>query len=269
MSADIKNLRVRIKSVDSTLHLTKAMGLVASSKIRRANEAMANGREYFSSVEKIIDNLCADPECRVSPYMKRSGGAGAKIKIIVIAGDRGLCGGYNANMFRLMRGYTAEEIIPIGKRACERYKGGYDSAEHFSREQGYALAKRLCTEFRDGKYDRLGIAYSEYVSILTQKASMKWILPLEKKDGGRAGSILYEPDEVQILNSAVLEYVAAAIMSSVRESFACEAASRRMAMDSAGKNAQKMLADLRLDYNRARQGAITQEITEIVAGSGE
>ena len=121
MGADIKKLRNRIKSVDSTLHLTKAMGLVASSKIRRANDAMNKGREYASSVDHIVDLLTLSPECASSPYMADRGSN--KTRLIVIAGDRGLAGGYNANVFRLVKEYGAEQIVPIGKRACDRYGG--------------------------------------------------------------------------------------------------------------------------------------------------
>lgn len=266
MGADIKNLRLRIRSVDSTLHLTKAMGLVASSKIRRANEAMHKGRDYSAAVGEMIRKLTVCPECRKSPYMKQSDTA--RTKLIVITGDRGLCGGYNANIFRLVREYPDAEIIPIGKRAFERYGGTFVSSESYSSMDGYALAKQLCEEFCEDKFDRLGIVSSEYVSMMTQNAILTWVLPLTKAEEDTQSGILFEPDEMQILNAAVPEYVSGVLMAAVRESFACEVAARRMAMDSAGKNAQQMISDLQLRYNRARQGAITQEITEIVAGSG-
>lgn len=268
MGADIKSLRVRIRSVDSTLHLTKAMGLVASSKVRRANDAMMKGREYAEAVGKMVEILTSCPECKRSPYMRTSGGT--RTKLIVIAGDRGLCGGYNANIFRLMREYTDAEVIPIGKRAFERFrgKGEFVSSESYSRSDGYALAVQLCQEFREEKFDRLGIVSSRYVSMMSQEAQVEWILPLERKETGNKNSILFEPGESEILQAAVPEYVSGKIMAAVRESFACEVAARRMAMDNAGKNAEQMISDLQLAYNRARQGAITQEITEIVAGSG-
>lgn len=266
MGADTKSLRIRIRSVDSTLHLTKAMGLVASSKIRRANDAMLKGRAFSAAMQTVISGLCACPECGKSPYMRHTDGT--RTKLIVIAGDRGLCGGYNANIFRLMREYPDVTVIPIGKRACDRYGSAFVSSENYSRSEGAALAKKLCDAFRDGEYDRLGIVSSKYVSIMTQEAQIEWILPLSRDDAKRGGSILFEPDEAQILSVAVVEYVSGKIMAAVRESFACEVAARRMAMDSAGKNAGEMIAELQLSYNRARQSAITQEITEIVAGSG-
>lgn len=272
MGFDTKALRSRIKSVDSTLHLTKAMGLVASSKIRRANEAMFSGRDFLEAYQKTIAILSASPECRKSPYMQvRSGG---KTKLIIIAGDRGMAGGYNANVFRLAKEYQDSEIIPIGKRACDRYSREYaydidtTSSEHFSSEQAADMAENLCREFAEGQFDKLGIIYTKYESMMTQTATMKWILPLSAVEGGKAQGTIFEPDESTVFNAVVPDYVAGQIMACVKESFASEVAARRAAMDSAGKNATKMREDLSLKYNRARQGAITQEITEIVAGAG-
>ena len=187
MGADIKSLRIRIKSVDSTLHLTKAMGLVASSKIRGATAAMLKSRDYSSAL------------------------------------------------------------------------GATDS---------YALAKKLCTEFKNGEFGRLGIISTHYVSMMMQEAAVQWVLPLEKKEAQSGAGTVFEPNEEFILDTAVPEYVTGIIFGAVRESYTCEVVARRTAMDSAGKNAQQMIDDLKLQYNRARQGAITQEITEIIAGSG-
>ena len=265
MGADTKALRTRIKSVDSTLHLTKAMGLVASSKIRRATDSMLRGREYLASLERVMDALTACPECRKSPYMRESG---ERTRMIIIAGDRGLAGGYNANVFRLAAQYPDVELIPIGRRACDRFGKPHVSSEYFSREDAYALAKTLCEDFAAGRFDRLGILGTRYVSVLTQEAFVRWVLPLTAKPDAKSLSAIFEPDELTILNTAAQEYVAGVIAASVRESFASEVAARRAAMDSAEKNASEMIDGLQLKYNRARQSTITQEITEIVAGSG-
>lgn len=269
MGADIKQLRNRIKSVDSTLHLTNAMGLVASSKIRRATAAMLRGREYAEAVSDIIRCLAASPDCQSSPYMKECE-HGGKVRLIVIAGDRGLAGGYNANIFRTVRDYYSDvDIIPIGKRSCERYGDERISAEAFTHAYSMELASKLCRDFVNGEYDRLGILWTKYVSMMTQLPIVTWLLPIERANEQSAQGVIFEPDDVTVLNAAVPEYIAGTITAKVRESFACEVAARRMAMDSAGKNAQKMINDLTLQYNRARQSAITQEITEIVAGSGQ
>lgn len=266
MGADIKSLRTRIKSVDSTLHLTKAMGLVASSKIRRATDAMHKGRQYEEALSRAMSQLTSSPECARSPYMARR--EGGRLCIIVIAGDRGLAGGYNANVFRLARQYPDAHIIPIGKRACDRYKGGYSSVEDFTYNEAIGLANELCTDFAAGNFDSLAIIGTEYVSMMTQEPYIKYLLPLERTEQTSSHGMIFEPDEITVMNAIVSEYVAGHIVAAVRESFASEVAARRCAMDSAGKNAQEMIDSLQLDYNRARQGAITQEITEIVAGSG-
>ncbi len=265
MGADIKKLKTRIKSIDSTMHLTKAMGLVASSKIRKATEAMQNSGEYADAVTDAIEMLTACPECSKSPYMKET--AGEKTCLMIIAGDRGLAGGYNANIFRLAKQERADEVIAVGKRACDRFGKELILAEDFTYQDALKFSKEICLRFAAGEFDRFGIICTKYVSIMSQEAQIKWVLPLEKKEQKKSVSILFEPDEITILNTAIYEYVAAVMVAAVRESYASEVAARRVAMDSAGKNAQQMLDELYLHYNRARQGAITQEITEIVAGS--
>lgn len=266
MAGNTKALRVRIKSVTSTLQLTKAMGLVASSKIRRANESMLKGRDYSESLGRMIELLTADRESLKSPYMKQRDTD--RTRIIIIAGDRGLAGGYNANVFRLAAEHPGAEFIPIGKRACERYQRPVISSEHFTFEDAAKMADSLCSDFAEGAFDRLGIISTKYISVMSQEPFVKWLLPFEKSETENTAGTVFEPDHLTVLNNVAREYVAGMITVAVRESFASEVAARRMAMDSAGKNAKEMISDLQLQYNRARQGAITQEITEIVAGSG-
>ncbi len=268
MGADTKRLRNRIKSVDSTLHLTRAMGLVASSKMRRAMEGMYRGRQYEAAVRGAIEPLIGSAECKNSPYTKEA--PGGRTCLIVIAGDRGLAGGYNANIFRAMREYPDVDIIPIGKRACDRYRGELCRAEGFDYTEALGLSIELCRDFREGKYSRIAILGTHYHSMMSQEVELKQVLPLVPDANASAVTgMIYEPDELTVLDAAVPEYVAGLLISAARESFACEIAARRTAMDSAGKNAQEMIDRLQLEYNRARQSAITQEITEIVAGSGQ
>lgn len=266
MGANTKQLRNRIKSVNSTLHLTKAMGLVASSKIRRATDAMNKSREYTKSLKKVMDLLCMSADCAKSPFLTEN--SGKRMRIIVIAGDRGLAGGYNANVFRLAKEYADAEFIPIGKRSSDRYGGEQILAETFSCAKASEIAGKLCADFANGEFDTLGIISTKYVSMLTQEAHFTKVLPLSKNPDAKPTGVIFEPNESAILETAITEYLAGIIVAHVRESFASEVASRRNAMDSAGKNAQEMIDNLQLEYNRARQGAITQELTEIVAGSG-
>jgi F-type H+-transporting ATPase subunit gamma len=228
---------------------------------------MNKSKEYKKAVDEIVALLTSCPECKKSPYMRNTGGE--RTRFIVIAGDRGLAGGYNANIFRTAREFEGAEFITVGKRACDRFGSEANSSEFFSYADAYALAIKLCDDFCAGKYDRLGIISTKYVSMLSQEPNVSYLLPLSDEQKKEEISVVFEPEEILILNSAVPEYVAGTILAAVRESFACEVMARRTAMDSAGKNAQEMLDTLRLQYNRARQGAITQEITEIVAGSGE
>ena len=266
MGSDIKSLRSRIRSVDSTLHLTKAMGLVAASKIRRATRVMNQSREYASAMEDVVAVLRSSPECERTPYMQPKGQG---TRIIVIAGDRGLAGGYNANVFRLAASEPDAEIVPIGKRACDRWRKPTVSSEKYPATAAKKLAEELCRDYLDGKFGRLGILFTRYRSMMSQEATLIWVLPLERnEEKGEGASPVFEPNEQEVLNAAVPTYVSGLLAACVRESYACEVATRRMAMDSAGKNAQEMIDKLQLQYNRARQSSITQEITEIVAGSG-
>ena len=267
MGADIKSLKIRIRSIDSTLHLTKAMGLVASSKIRHATEAMQKSAEYSETAEKMVKMLTADPSCKTSPYLRST--EGGKMKLVVVAGDRGLAGGYNANIFRAVRDYPDAELVPIGKKACDRLGEGYISAENFSYDEAKELAVELCREFSEGEFDSIGILCTKYISIMTQEPRVVQLFPLEcETDGASKASMVFEPDELTIFNTFIPDYIAGKLIACVRESFASEVAARRVAMDNAGKNANQMISDLQLEYNRARQSIITQEITEIVAGSG-
>ena len=240
MGADIKSLRTRIRSVDSTLHLTKAMGLVAASKIRKATRVMNKSREYAAAMDDVVSVLRSSPECERTPYMQP---AGEGTRLIVIAGDRGLAGGYNANIFRLAATEPDAEVIPIGKRACEHGGKPFVSSEKFPATDAKKLADELCRDFLDGKFGRLGILYTRYRSMISQEATLLWVLPLEKqeKKENAEAAPLFEPDEQSVLNAAVPTYVSGILSACIKESFASEVAARRMAMDSASKNATEMI----------------------------
>lgn len=262
MGVNTRELRSRIKSVNSALHLTKAMGLVASSKMRGVGEKMKNCMEYERNLKMAVSVLLLSGECTKSPLLSDSDG---RERLIVIGGDRGLSGGYNSKVFALAKQYPSAEFIPIGNRACERFGGEMISCERFKAEDAYRLSKKLCDDFRKNKFSRLGIIGTRYVSMLKQEPFVKEILPL-KAETAKSDITVFEPNADSLLNSLAEEYVCGAILSSVCESFACEIASRTIAMDNSQKNAEQMAQELLLEYNRVRQGAITGEITEIVAG---
>jgi F-type H+-transporting ATPase subunit gamma len=174
-------------------------------------------------------------------------------------------------VFRLAATVPDAEVIPIGKRACERWEKPVVSSEKFPATEAKKLADELCRDYLAGKFGKLGILYTRYRSMMSQEATLLWVLPLDKQeaDGETAQAApIFEPNEQTVLNAAVPTYISGLLAACIRESYACEVAARRMAMDSAGKNAQEMIDNLQLQYNRARQNSITQEITEIVAGSG-
>lgn len=276
MGMNGRKIKNRLRSVSSTKHMTKAMELVASSKLKRATAHMESGRSYFEEMEAAFSNLMS-PETNDSVFVKAR-----EVKrrcVIVIAGDRGLAGGYNNNVFKLADGLCSQcdtDVLPIGKKAVEHYQhrdwplvtDKYGSVEDLSAVGCSEIGYMLSEKFAAGEYDEIAIVYTQYVSILSQIPAVKKALPLDgngdKKDNGY---IMFEPDSATVLNMLVPEYVAGLVYGAVSESFACELSARRNAMDSATKNASEMIDALNLQYNRARQASITQEITEIIGGS--
>ncbi len=277
MGANTKQIKSRIKSVDSTLHITKAMQLVASSKIRRA-QSMAEGSVFYVEAMKNAFTGLISKETSSSIYITPP-----KIGItcyLLIAGDRGLAGGYNGNLFRLTETETMGKTVcflPIGKRAfdfCQRQKCEILTTTCFSSEkltdsEIASLASLLCEGFRNHRFDAVKVIHTKLLSVLSQEAVCTPLLPLPLLQSVNPPLVLYEPNAEVIMDRAVSDYLTAQLAATVRESFLCELYARRNAMDSATKNAEDMIASLSLQYNRARQSAITQEITEIVAGADE
>lgn len=266
MGADTKTLRSRIRSVDATLHLVKAAGLVASSKLPRALERMQAGRTYEEALRQGLTPLLTTAECQASPYMRqRESGIGCTV---LMGGDRGLAGGYNAQLFRVAD-REGGNIIPLGKHACMRYGAEIRPLEGLDHSNALGIAMELCRGFAEGIFARVEVLYTSYRSAISRDILRIPLLPLEipaKKH--RQAYVIPEPDALTVFHAVVPELLAGILLRAARESTASEMAARRVAMDTAEKNARQMLDDLRLDYHQARQSAITREITEIVAGSG-
>jgi len=275
MGANIKQIKSRIKSVDSTLHITKAMQLVASSKVRRAQQTALGASAYAEAMKSAFLDLISS-ENRKSVFLSPP-----SIGItcyLLIAGDRGLAGGYNGNVFRLAetetKGKTAL-FLPIGKRAldfCRRMKFDilseeYASSEKITPSEIAAISSLLCDGMRSHRFDAVSMFHTALISVLSQEAVCDAILPLTLPDKAKRSAVIYEPDAETLMERAVCDYLTATLTAAVRESFLCELFARRNAMDSATKNAEEMISSLSLQYNRARQSTITQEITEIVAGA--
>ena len=280
MAGSMKDIKLRIKSVESTMQITKAMELVASSKMRRAKERVEHSRPYFETLHKPLTEIAAaDPRAR-NPYLRR-----AEIKktlLIVIAGDRGLAGGYNSNVLRQAQQEAGDVVVlPIGKRSAEYFV--HHEVPLFTQEvllaaditvgECFQLARRITEGYCKGEYDAVKICYTRFDSMMTQTASTMEVLPLsiepteQQKAEARRSQILYKPSSEEVFRAIIPEYVAGIVYGAVCESVASELAARRTAMDAATKNAGEMIDHLNLYYNRARQAAITQEITEIVAGA--
>ena len=280
MAGSMKDINLRIKSVESTMQITKAMELVASSKMRRAKERVEHSRPYFETLHDTLTGIAAaDPRAR-SPYLRR-----AEIKrtlLVVIAGDRGLAGGYNSNVLKqaeVQQGPVT--VLPIGKRSQEYF--AHHGADLFTEEvllaadvsvgECFALSRKITEGYLKGDYDAVKLCYTRFDSMMTQTAVTMEVLPLtiepteEQKAAARRSQILYKPSSEEVFRAIIPEYVAGIVYGAVCESVASELAARRTAMDAATKNAGEMIDHLNLYYNRARQAAITQEITEIVAGA--
>lgn len=285
MAANMKAVKLRMKSVQSTMQITKAMELVASSKLRKAKERAEVCRPYFRTLYNTLKEIAVNNTEFNSVYATEA--KNEKCCYVVIAGDRGLAGGYNANLFKCMESNSENRdymVLPIGKKAVEYYNR--KDVETVTEEFGevadisvgdcFEMANLLCKEFREGKFGHIELCYTSFVSMISQQPEVFSMLPLtdikkEAEDGEKASIsrnlILYEPGSTEVFNAIVPEYLAGLIYGAVCESQASELAARRTAMDAATKNAGEMIDQLNLYYNRARQASITQEITEIVAGA--
>ncbi|RHO82565.1 ATP synthase F1 subunit gamma [Ruminococcus sp. AF41-9] len=282
MAGNMKAVKLRIKSVQSTMQITKAMELVASSKLRKAKERAETCRPYFTELHQTLKDIARENTDFSSVYAKES--ANQKTCYVVIAGDRGLAGGYNTNLFKCLE--TAAKgkdymVLPVGKKAVEyfRQRGIECLTEQFA-EAGdisvadcFEMANLLCAEFRKGTFGHIELCYTVFTSMLSQQPEVFSMLPLSdirEESGGKVETrnlILYEPDGETVFDAIVPEYLAGLVYGGICESTASELAARRMAMDAATSNAEEMIEQLNLYYNRARQASITQEITEIVAGA--
>ncbi len=286
MAANMKAVKLRIKSVQNTMQITKAMQLVAASKLRRAKEKADQCKPYFEILHQTLTDIANDNTDFQSPYTKAS--SNDKWLYIVIAGDRGLAGGYNSNVFKFMeqeRNGRDITVLPIGKKSLEYFKRrgvpvfseDYNEVAAIQVSDCFSISKQICEAYRSGEFGHIMMCYTNFVSMMSQVPTATSMLPLsdfksdegKREDGAARNLILYEPDSESVFNSIVPEYLAGLLYSSIHVSVASELAARRTAMEAATDNAEEMIDNLSLFYNRARQASITQEITEIVAGAEE
>ncbi|MBQ8979305.1 MAG: ATP synthase F1 subunit gamma [Oscillospiraceae bacterium] len=279
-TGNMKGIKRRIRSVESTMQITKAMELVASSKLRRARERADACRPYFTSLYETMCEIQAENPGFMSPFSRRK--ETGDVLLVVVAGDRGLAGGFNSSIFKMVDARIEElegkaKILAIGKKACEYYvKRGHDMfdtfpgiAEDLHMSECTATAERIVGDYLDGAICSAELFYTNYVSPITQTPGSLPILPVEiPVEEKRIHAIpIYEPSAAEVFDHIVPRYLAGMIYGAIIDSYASELAARRNAMENASENAGEMIDRLSLEYNRARQAAITQEITEIVGGA--
>ena len=275
-----KEIKNRIRSMQSTRQITKAMEMVAASKLRHAQAKVLASRPYFEILYSNINEIAETTADFSSPYL--CGKSSGKALYVVIAGDRGLAGGYNSNILKLvLREAQGKDvtILPIGKKAVDFFRTrqypllteNYTEAAAVSIGDCFSISKLLSKAYLSEQFDEIHVAYTSFVSVLSQTPATLRLLPLRDSEtaGAKAAAadIIYEPGPEEVFDAIIPEYLGGLLYGALCESRASEQAARRTAMDSATKNADEMIEDLSLKFNQARQAAITQEITEIVAGS--
>ncbi|WP_024326677.1 F0F1 ATP synthase subunit gamma [Thioalkalivibrio sp. AKL19] len=282
--AGTKEIRTQIKSIQNTQKITKAMEMVAASKMRKAQDRMEESRPYAQKIHDVIGHVAmANAEYR-HPFMVER--EVKRVALIIVSTDRGLCGGLNTNLFKKavgeMRRYREEgvevDLCVIGNKALQFFKrlGGNIVAE--AKDLGdrphindlIGSVKVVLDNFRDGKIDRVVLLENKFVNTMTQQPEATQLLPTApSRDESlkHHWDYIYEPDTHPVMDTLLERYVESLIYQAVVENVACEMAARMVAMKSASDNAGTMIKDLQLVYNKARQASITQEISEIVSGA--
>lgn len=280
-----KEIRTKIGSIKNTEKITRAMGMVAASKMRKTQERMRATRPYSRKIAQIISHLAqANPEYKHAFLIEREI---KKTGIILVSSDRGLCGGLNSNLFRVVlkrmkqweSGGVGIGLSVIGRKGAGFFSAigaeitaqtsGLGDAPHL--EDVIGVIKVMLDAFEAGEIDVVSIAYNDFVNTMTQKPTIQQILPIHRatlvEELKRPWDYIYEPDAKDMLDGLLSRYVESIAYQGVVENNACEQAARMVAMQSASDNAGKLIEELELIYNKARQASITQEISEIVGGA--
>ena len=278
----MKEIKTRIKSVESTKQITKAMELVSSSKFRKAKERAESARPYFNTLYNTVQDIAKNTSNSRNVFLKER--KVNNVCYIVIAGDRGLAGGYNSNILKAVIAHNklgTGKVITVGKKAKESLsKRGYEvidyieSVEKCVYEDANRVAQTAMEAYKNGEVDEVNLVYTEFISALSQEPKIVKLLPVtidntntEKEVKKGKAAVQYLPSADAVLGYVLPKYVSGSVYGAIAESFASEQAARRTAMESATDNANEMISKLELVYNRARQAAVTQEISEIVAGA--
>ena len=280
-----KEITTKIRSIENTKKVTSALEMVSASKIRKSQDLMNETRPYANMIRRVMGHLSkARPEYR-HPFTVRREEV-KKVGYIIVSSDRGLCGGLNTNLFKLVlkdvqewQGKGAEvSLVTLGKKASAFFKNiNIDIAAHASSlgekpqiEDLIGSIKIMLDAYREEKLDRLYIVYNKFVNTMTQAPELERLLPLPDTDDSEIKDIwdyIYEPDAETLLDTVLVRYIEADVYHAVLENLASEHAARMIAMKNATENAGELIDELTLVFNKARQAAITQEISEIVGGA--
>jgi len=283
--AGAREIRTKIKSVQNTRKVTRALEMVSASKIRKAQDLMRSSRPYARLMRQVIGHIAhANVEFKHPFLVERSDVK--RVGYVVVSTDRGLCGGLNSNLFRKLlveirewQGKGVEvDVVCIGQKATQFFRrlkvNMVGSVTHLGEKPQIAqligVIKVMLDEYVAGRVDRLNLAYNDFVNTMTQKATLAPLLPLPPSDElatTHAWDYIYEPDAETVLEHVLTRYIESLVYQAVLENLASEHAARMVAMKSASDNATKAIGTLTLIYNKARQAAITQEISEIVSGA--
>ena len=287
----LKDLRARIVSVKSTQKITKAMQMVAAAKLKRAQEAAEAARPYAQRMAAVIGNLAGSMgEGAQGPKLLAGSGKDETHLLVVLTAERGLCGGFNANVIKMARARVAElraagkeiKIVTVGKKGNDSLKRDQGSkiiehidlrsVKNLSGKESAEIGTKITDLYEDGAFDIASLVYAEFKNVLVQKPMVQQLIPaIAPEDAPKVdlqgASYIYEPNEAEILEALLPRYLNTQILSALLEGAAGEQGARMTAMDNATRNAGDMIKSLNLTYNRARQAQITKELIEIISGA--
>ena len=288
MSGALKEVRNRIKSVQSTQQITKAMKMVSAAKLRRAQDAITQMRPYAKKLQEMLSNIVSNSDGDVTMALATERPI-EKVMIIVVTSDRGLCGGYNSNLIKLTKQVIREKyatqhakgnvvILPIGKKGYEHFnKNGYKVIDQYwdiftglSFDKVQAAAKHAMEAFANKEIDAVELVFSEFKNAATQSFIAEPFLPvlkIEKTAGQKNADFIFEPGKDVLIAELMPKILNTQLFKATLDANASEHGARMTAMDKASDNANELLKSLKISYNRARQAAITTELTEIVSGA--
>ncbi len=288
MPGNLKEVRNRIKSVNNTQQITKAMKMVSAAKLRRAQDRIIQMRPYANKLQEMLSNIIAASEGDVNMALAKERELN-KVLIVVITSDRGLCGGFNANLIKrakqlISEKYSTQEkngnisIMPVGKKAYDAFKRSkYTLIEQFvglfsnlTFDETTSVSQWMMKQYAEGQYDAIELVYAQFKNAATQLFTAEQYLPVPKPAQSSKKSktdFIFEPNQAEIVNYLVPKILNTQFFKALIDSNASEHGARMTAMDKASDNANELLKELRIQYNRQRQAAITTELTEIVSGA--